>query len=214
MENSVGSQRELVNKESIQLVTTIALIGICLFIILIIALHFLPTGYNPLNSPTSAYAVGRYGFLMRIAFVSMSIGSLALLMGLYKGISKSARSKPGLILLGVWGVGVLIAMLFPIAPDGTPSTIANTVHRVNGPIVFLCLTISSILVSSSFRRDDNWRTLYRKALGLSIIMLFGFISTGVSVATESGFEGLCQRFFLIVFSTWFIIVTIRLRRIS
>jgi hypothetical protein len=214
MENSAGSQRKLANKESIQLLTTIAFICICLFIILVIVLHFLSTGYDPISSPTSAYAVGRYGFLMSIAFVSMSVGCFALLMGLNKGISRSAASKPGLVLFGVWVVGLWIAMIFPIAPDGTPSTTANSIHRINGPLIFLCLTISSILLSASFRRDDNWTSLYRTALGLSLVMLLIFITVLISFATGLSYEGLLQRLYLITFSIWFIVVALHLRRIS
>jgi hypothetical protein len=214
MESFGGSQRTVSNKESIQLLTTIALIGICLFIILIIILHFLPTGYNPLRGPTSEYAVGKYGFLMTIAFLSMSVGSFTLVIGLYKGILKSAGLKIGLILLTIWSVGLLIAMSFPIDLDHADPTMHGKIHRVNGPLIFLSLTIGAILISVGFKRDKNWRSVYRPALTLSMIMLFIFLSVIVSFATGLSYEGLLQRFYLITFSAWFIIVALYLRRIA
>src|SRR6266498_3637892 len=116
-----------------KLVTTIALIAISYFVVVIIALHFLRDDLNPVSNPTSQYAVGRYGFLMTTAFISMSVASFSLLIGLYKEISKPAQSPISLILLGIWAAGVLVAMLFPINPEGTDATTTNIIHRINGP---------------------------------------------------------------------------------
>jgi len=191
--------------------TTIALIGISYFVIVIIGLHFLRDDLSPMSNPTSQYAVGRYGFLMTTAFFSMSVASFSLLIGLYKRIPKPAQSRIGLILLGIWAFGVLIAMLFPINPEGTEATTTSVIHRINGPLTFLSLSVGATLVSRSFRKDKNWRPFYRTALTLSFAMLLFFIITGINVALKSGFEGLCQRVFLVVFSTWFILTTMHLR---
>jgi hypothetical protein len=191
--------------------TTLALIGIAYFAVVIIVLHFLRSDLDPLSSPTSEYAVGSYGFLMTSAFLAMSIASLSLLIGLRKSIPKSSGATLGLVLLGIWGVGVLIAMSFPINSEEAKPTLANIIHRINGPVIFLSLTIATILISRSFRQDENWRPIYRPAFTLSLAMVVLFIVTGVNVATKSGFEGLCQRVFLILFISWFIMTTLRLR---
>lgn len=213
MEIKGSGHHKLIDKKSIQVIATSALICIYLFIILIISLHFLPTGYDPLRSPTSEYAVGNYGYLMSTAFVFMSVGCFALLVGLYKAISRSSRSKAGLILLGIWAIGVLIAFIFPIAPEGTPSNTADKIHRANGPITFLCVTLGTIFISVSVRRDENWRSIYQSALTLSIIMLLIFVSVVINFSAGLRLEGILQRIYLIIFSTWFIIIALRLRKI-
>jgi hypothetical protein len=197
--------------KTLKTLTTLALIGIAYFVAVIVTLHFLRPDLNPISRPTSEYATGPYGFLMTSAFLSMSVASLSLVIGLYKGMPQSARSRIGLILLGIWGVGVLVAMSFPIDPEGTRQTTTGIIHRINGPLTFLSLTIGTILVSKSFSRDKNWRPIHRSALSLSVIILVMFIITGVNIAIASGFEGLCQRVFLIVFATWFILTTLQLR---
>jgi hypothetical protein len=214
MENSGDPQTTLTNKQSTQLLSTIAILGICLFIALITILHFLPTGSDPLKSPTSEYAIGKYGPLMIIAFFSISVGSFALVIGLYKGILKSARPKIGLVLLTIWSIGVLIAMIFPIDPEGVPRTTSGTIHKTNGPLTFLSLTIGTILISAAFRRDENWRSVYRPALTLSSFMLLIFISIAINFATGINYEGILQRLYLIIFSAWFIMVALHLRRIK
>ena len=191
--------------------STIALICIAYFAFAIVALHFLRPDLNPLSRPTSEYAVGEYGFLMSTAFFSMSVASFSLLIGLYKGISKPAQSRIGLILLGIWGTGVLVAMMFPINREGTDLTTVNIIHRTNGPLIFLCLSVGAVLISRRVRLDDKWQSFYRTALTLSLIMLALFFITGANIATKSGFEGLCQRTFLLVFVTWFISMNLHLR---
>jgi len=191
--------------------STIALICIAYFAFAIVALHFLRPDLNPLSRPTSEYAVGEYGFLMSTAFFSMSVASFSLLIGLYKGISKPAQSRIGLILLGIWGTGVLVAMMFPINREGTDLTTVNIIHRTNGPLIFLCLSVGAVLISRRVRLDDKWRPFYHTALTLSLIMLALFFITGANIAAKSGFEGLCQRTFLLVFVTWFISMNLHLR---
>jgi hypothetical protein len=150
---------------------------------------------------------------MTSAFFSMSLGSFALVIGLYQGVSQPARSRIGLGLLGIWAVGVLIAMIFPIDLEGAPQTISGTIHQINGPLAFLSLTAGTILVSRCFKRDENWRPFHRTALILSLVMLTVFMATFVNIATDSGFAGLCQRIFLAAFVTWFFLTAARLRSI-
>jgi Protein of unknown function (DUF998) len=193
---------------------TVAIVGIAYFTLIIVALHFLRPDLNPLSRPTSEYAVGPYGFLMTSAFFSMSLASFALIIGLYQGVSQRARSRIGLALLGIWAVGVLIAMIFPIDPEGAPQTISGTIHGINGPLTFLSLTAGVILVSRRFSQDRKRRPFHRTAVILSLVMLAVFIATFVNLATESGFAGLCQRIFLVAFVTWFFLTATRLRSIA
>ena len=107
-------------------------------------------------------------------------------------------------------MGVLIAMLFPIDPDGASTTLAGTIHRINGPLAFLSLTASVILLSRRFKHDEAWRPFHRSALILSLIMLALFMGTFVSMATGSGLAGLSQRMYLATFVTWFLLTAARL----
>jgi hypothetical protein len=151
---------------------------------------------------------------MTSAFFSMSLGSFALVIGLYRAVSQRARSGIGLGLLGIWAVGALIAMSFPIDAEGAPQTISGTIHRINGPLGFLSLTAGTILVSRRFKQDRLWRPKHRTAVILSLVMLAAFIATFLSIATVSGFAGLCQRIYLVAFVTWFLLTAARLRAIS
>jgi bacteriorhodopsin len=212
--SSINLSPSLQMRKQVAGIATIALVGIAYFVVIIVALHFLRPDHNPVSQPTSAYAVGPYGFLMTSAFFSMSVASWALVIGLYQGVSQPARSRIGLGLLGLWGVGLLIAMSFPIDLDGAPQTLSGTIHRINGPLIFLSLTAGLILVSRRFKHDETWRPFHRTALILSLVMLAAFIATPLSVATESGLAGLFQRISLATFVTWFLLTAARLRSVG
>jgi len=104
----------------------IAMVGISYFLTAVIALHFLRADYDPVSRFVSEYAVRSYGFLMTSAFFGLSLGSLALVIGLCQGVSRSERSWIGLILLGTWGVAILMAGIFPTALKGAPATTWTT----------------------------------------------------------------------------------------
>lgn len=204
----------LQTRKQVANIATIATTTIAYFALIIVALHFLRPDYDPIALPTSFYAVGPYAFLMTSAFFSMSLASFALVIGLYLGTTRQARSRAGLGLLTIWAVGVLIAMTFPIGLPGAGPTIPGTIHRINGPLVFFCVTIGAILVSWRFKQDENWSSLHRVALVLSLVMLAAFIGTAVGAATESGLAGLAQRIDLAALVAWMLLVAARLRRVA
>ena len=191
--------------------SVVAFIFIIYFAAIIVILHFLRPDVNPAASPTSEYAVGRYGFLMSSAFVSMSIATFSLLIGLNRVIYKSAPYRAGRVLFVIWGLGLFIALSFPINPQGTELTTKNLIHRINGPIAFLCLSVAVLLFAISFKRDESWRPIYAAALTLALLMLVLFVAIGIAVANNAGVEGLLQRIFLLLLITWFILTSTYLR---
>jgi hypothetical protein len=112
------------------------------------------------------------------------------------------------------GVAALVAMLFPINPDGAPLTTSGPVHRVNGPIGFLSLSVGTMVVSSRFRKDVNRSTLDSALWVLSLAMFVGFVVTTVSIAGQTGFAGLSQRILLIFVVAWYGVAAARLRAIG
>jgi hypothetical protein len=191
-----------------------ALAAVTYFTAVIVALHFLRPDRNPIAEPTSTYAVGRYGYLMTSAFISMSLASLALAIGLYRGVPEPARSRIGLGFLGIWVVALLVAATFPIDVDGAPTTVAGTIHATNGRIAFFSATLATIFISRRFSQDERWRPLHRLAVTLSLIMLAEFAVFIAFIVSGSGYPGLGQRIFLATFVAWFALTAAHLRSIS
>jgi hypothetical protein len=98
---------------------SVAIIAFAYFLIVVIALYFLNPSYSLFRSVAGTYDLGPYGFLIASTFFSLGFGALALVIGLYRGIIQSARSRTGLILLGLWGVGMLLAGVLPANEPGS-----------------------------------------------------------------------------------------------
>jgi hypothetical protein len=171
---------------------TIAIICFAYFLMVVTALYFLNPSYSLFRSFAGTYDLGSYEFLIASTFFSLGFGALALGIGLYRGITQSARSRKGLILLGIWGVGmllagifpandvgstvthmttVLIAGIFPVEVQATPETSFSWLHIFTILGSLFSLSLAAILLSRRFKQDDNWQPIQRPAFLLALLML-------------------------------------------
>jgi hypothetical protein len=188
---------------------TVSIIGTAVFVVLLAALHFLRES-DPIQRPTSEYAVGQFGYLMTSAFIVLSVATWALVIGLRRDLAKPAQSRVGLVFLGVFSIGLLVAATFPIDLEGAPQTLAGTIHRINGPLTFLSLVVGINLVSRKLKHDERWRPTHRIASVLALVMIPEFLAGGLAAARETG-AGIAQRILVATFATWFLVIAIRLR---
>jgi hypothetical protein len=189
----------------------VAVAGAAYFALAVAALHFLRPDLDPVSRMTSEYANGPYGFVMTSAFFSMVLASAALTVALYRGAPRHALSLTGLVFLGMWAVGVTVAMIFPIDPGGMPVTLAGTIHQTAGPPTFLCVTMGVALISWRLGRDEQWRPLRSALLTLALVVAVGFAATAYTFFTGVEIAGLMQRIVLAAVVTWIVLVATRLR---
>ena len=104
----------------------------------------------------------------------------------------------------------MVAATFPIDAEGTPQTLAGTIHGINGPLTFLCPTIGMNFVSRAFTSDARWRQIHRFAVAIALLMIPEFVVGGVASARGSG-AGLVQRLLILTFAIWFLLVASQLR---
>lgn len=170
----------------------IALVFSAYFVIAVTALYFLNPSYSLIRSFAGYYDLGSYEFLIASTFFSLGFGALALVIGLYQGMAQSARSWTGLILLGIWGVGMLLAGIFPANDGGstvahmtivliagiipvevqaTPETLYSFLHIFAILGSLFNLSLAAILLSRRFKQDENWQPIHRLASLLALLML-------------------------------------------
>jgi hypothetical protein len=193
-------------------IATLTMVSIAYFIFALVALHFLRPDYNPISRFVSEYAVGPYGLLMTSAFASLSLGSLALVIGLYQGVARSGRSRLGLVLLAIWGVGVLIAGIFPADLQSAPETTTGRLHERASGLAFLSLILATLLLSWRFKQDAHWSSFHRPAVILSLMILVALI--GLFLLNSTRFAGLSQRIFIIALLVWLLRTAAHLRRVA
>ena len=175
----------------------------------VVAAHLLRPDVHPVSEPVSYYAVGPYGFFIGLAIFALGVGSLALTLGLHLGIAPPGRSRVGLLLLALYGVGQLVVALFSIDAESAKTT-TGIVHNIAGNISFFCFPPAVILLSMGMGKDKRWRSLKRPALALSLVVLVEAILVMVSANVVGGF-GLAQRLFLLTTVLWMLLAAIWLR---
>ena len=190
----------------------LALAGIAVKFLIIAALHFLRPETNPVLEPISNYGVGPYGFLLTVADIGSVLGAFALVFGLYLGIAPPGRSYVGLFLLALYGVSELLAGIFPIDVGGEATT-AGTIHTIVGNISFFCLPIAAILLSLRMGKDEQWRSIRRPAVALSIVVVLTVILTIAGFNLGIGF-GVTQRVANLAVLVWMLVVALHLRSVA
>jgi hypothetical protein len=190
----------------------LAIVGIADFLLNIAALHFLRPDVNPVLEPMSNYAVGPYGFLLTAADIGGGLAALALTFGLYWGIAPPGRSYVGLFLLGLYGVSVLFAGIFPIDVGGEATTF-GTIHNIVGNILFFGFPIAVILLSLGMGKDERWRSLRLPALALAGVVVLTVILTMVGFNLGIGF-GVTQRIANVAALVWMLVVALHLRSVA
>jgi hypothetical membrane protein len=190
----------------------VALVGIAVKFLIFAAFHFVRPDVNPVVEPISNYGVGPYGFLWTVADIGSVVATLALVVGLFLGVVPAARSYVGLFLLGLAGVAELLAGIFPI-DVGAEVTTAGTIHNIAGNISFFCFPIAAILLSLRMGKDEQWRSLRRPALALSIVVVLTVILTITGANLGIGY-GVAQRIANVAVMVWMFVVALNLRSVA
>lgn len=194
------------------LLALIAIVGIADYLLNLVALHFLRPDVNLVLEPISNYAAGPYGFLLTAASIGSGLAALALMVGLYLGIAPPARSYVGLFSLGLYGVSVLLAGVFPI-DLGAETTMNGIIHNIVGNLSFFSFPIAVILLSLGMGKDERWRSMRLPALALSGVVVLTVVLTMVGFNLGIGF-GVTQRLANVAVLLWMVVVALRLRSIA
>jgi len=163
---------------------------------------------------------------MQIAnFIVCGLLTLGFAIGLRRVFRTGRSSVWGPILLGLFGVALIVAGIFVTDPSlgyppGThisgPQTLHGTIHGVNAIITFGSLAIACFVMARRFAGDPNWKgwALYSIVTGVLVVMSF-IAATVVSALDESGVlpgspTGLLQRIGIIAGWGWIALMAIRI----
>ncbi len=188
----------------------VTIFSVIYYVCAIALLHVLRTDYDPGYRYLSEYVVGPYGALMISTFFDLSIGSLALMVGLWRSVSSKVRFLPGLLLWLAWACAVFLAGIYPGDLQGSPSTRIGQIHNQMGMIAFSSASLALPLLSFPLWWEQKWRSVSRVAVALSFAAVGCFFAmdrlAGIRLA------GLAQRVFLALTLAWMFILARRLPR--
>ncbi|MGD8328541.1 MAG: DUF998 domain-containing protein [Acidobacteriota bacterium] len=188
---------------------------VCFFAVMYVAFVFIQPELNPLNRFGSEYAVGRMGWLMKLAFFCWSAGLAAFAVALLKGLDPEARSRISVVLFMIGAAGIFVSGMYDsdlqIPNDDppprwveAPASEAGKVHDLAGLTAFFAIMPGAGLVTRRLRLAGRLRGRYRLLRALSWLTPVAFVAF-VAVFIPRGLAGLGQRIFLALVFAWLII---------
>jgi hypothetical protein len=144
---------------------------------------------------------------MTVAILALSLGCLALLIGLAASLPRSGTYWAGLILLGVGSLGFFVGALFPTDLIGSAPTPSGMIHNLASLVALLGLSLATLLLSLSFRQDKHWPVLLILAV-LTLIAFIGFFFSPLTI------KGLSQRILFALLLSWLLLAASRLRAVT
>jgi hypothetical protein len=196
------------------------------FITILILLHFLKPELDPSWRMISEYEIGRYGWMMRLAFFCWGSSVLSLLVALW-GSLRTLGGKIGYVWLVLIGIALFGAGIF-VTNEITDTTIstANTLHTLCGAFVIMTFPIASFLVVGSLARNEEWSATRRQQfwvevlVWLSMFAFFGSIIVSTAINPSAGrvgpevYLGWPNRLLVVVYNGWLITIATNFRKLS
>jgi hypothetical protein len=202
-------------------------IGPLLFIVVLLIEGATRPGYSAWHNYGSSLSLSEQGWMQIANFIVCGLLTLGFAIGLRQVFRTSRGSVWGPILLGVFGLALIVAGIFVTDPSlgyppGThssgPQTLHGTIHGLNGILTFSSLAIAIFVLARRFAGDPNWKgwAVYSIVTGVLVIVSF-IAATTVSALDESGVlpgspTGLLQRIGIIAGWVWIALLAIQLLR--
>src|SRR5215217_8551622 len=136
------------------------------FLVLLAALHLIKPGFDPSWRMVSEYEIGRLGWIMQLAFLSLSLSCVALSVAIRPHV-RTIGGRIGLALLLICAAGMTIAAVFATDPTTATRDELTTHGNLHGLGTLLGIPgfpIAATLTSLSLARNRAWAPARRSLL--------------------------------------------------
>ena len=186
------------------------------FSALLLALHFIKPDLDPTWRFISEYSRGDIGWIMPVAFLTLAVTCFTAIPLFWKQL-KGWVGRTGLVLLGISGIGMILAALFVTDPINTPMdqlSTAGILHSMGGQLNLT--SFAMVFLTIALVRNDTWRKSKFILWTVTILCVaadIAFIGTAASSEGTFGpgiYTGLFGRITILCFAAWAIIASIPL----
>ena len=154
----------------------ISIVFASVFLAVLFTLHFLKRELDPSWRMISEYEIGRFGWMMRLAFFSWGASVLALLITIWPYLQPISGSISRwwfiFIVIALFGAGVF--KTDPITND--TNNWVNIIHKICGTIVILTFPIAATLAVRSLLNNLLWSAHQG-------LLIFGIVFAWIGVVT-------------------------------
>jgi hypothetical protein len=188
---------------------TVGLAGVGAWVAIVLLLHFIKTDLDPIDIYISDYAIGDHGWLMRVAFYAVGVGTLGIAFGWAMSVERTRRATLSILLTAVAGLGFVVAGTFTTDPTGaTETTTEGGLHLLGAVMVFPVTVLASFLLRGVLRRDARWQRFASRIRWFPWVLLVGFLVTFFAPGLP---VGLTQRVFAAIIMAWLAVLAWELR---
>jgi hypothetical protein len=166
-----------------------------LFILIVLIQDYTRPGFNPRLEPLSALSLGDLGWVQIANFALAGVLNLLYAVGLWRQLHPGRGGTWGPILIGAYGLGLVLVSIFRTDPSNgfPPGAIApsqpswhGAIHALGGLFVFLMLAAALAVFVRLFlaRKEYGW-AFYCLASAILILLIFfgGFTNASISALT-------------------------------
>lgn len=191
-----------------------------LFLLLLGALLALQPEIDPSWRFISEHALGRHGWMMSLAFLSMAVSGGAAAIALWQHVRFGG--KIGIVFLMIGALGLTLAGVFVTDPITTPMNAqspSGMLHSL-GALLGDGIAIGAIFITGSLLRNQSWRPARGWMIGVLALVWTAYVWVLVSMPADGNFGpnvpiGWPSRFYLVSYAIWFIVMawqTIQVRQ--
>jgi hypothetical protein len=185
-------------------------IGLCVaFLCILSLLHIWEPEYNPPHL-ISEYQLGRFGWLMSLAFFCLGAASIAL----FAAARQHIHTRPGRF--GTWGLLVIgvayfVAGLFPPDPH---RFLVSLLHGIGGLVVIFGSPVVFTFVTRAFARNEAPAVVPRPLAWtatltwLGLALFYGSIIAFRTSGSAGIAVGWTNRFMITTFVLWLVVAAI------
>ena len=178
-----------------------------LFVLLLGSLHLLEKEFDPTWRFVSEYALGSFGVLMPLAFLSLAICLAAIGVAVYPQ-TRSVVGYLGLAVLALAVIGLCISAAFktdPITTSMEDLSTSGKMHVLGASLDYSPLAF--LLLSFSLARHEAWKPIRKwlfitAAISLILTVVFILSIPQDGVFGPGVFTGLIGRFLLVSYLAW------------
>ena len=189
-------------------------IGSCVaFLAILSLLHVLEPEFNPPHF-ISEYQLGRFGWLMSLAFFCLGAASLAL----FAAARQAIRTRLGRF--GTWGLLIIGIAYFcaGIFPPDPKWFVGSLLHGIGGLVVIFGSPMVFTLVSKGFARNEASARAARQLIwmaALTWLSLFLFYGSIIAFRSGPGSDsivvGWTNQFLITTFVLWLLVMAFHVR---
>lgn len=182
------------------------------YVVVDVGLQLLPPHYSPIADAESNLAVGPFGWVMNLNFMSRAAMTFCVLLVVSGIRPASAMRRIGSLLLGLAGLCSAALVFFPTDVNGSgefgiaPTTAVGTVHVAFATTGFLLALAAMILLTLWMRGAPETLGVRRAGAIFLGVAVFGLISLAVSIAFVPTVLGLTERICLAGILGWAFVV--------